>query len=281
MACCLSAIVSHQPPPPPPLAVRQMAYGSQDISPILMTILSPRVRRYQAIGTVSSELCYCTYGLTGRRPAFSIHAHGVRLSLSLLFSLSSPRCPRRSKGPAPVHTSLTLPILPIHFLCDISRLALSTSSHHVGISRRLVPPPCPSSRPRPSATSYFYNSSDYLNDLLDPYHLLRHIRGSHSCITHLFRIPPAFLAYDGSSSDSRCVWAAAARLTATAVSARAAGSIRVTLEHPPPPSHISCVLTSFILRPKEEYPSLPIIVGHTTSAGQGTITSLIVLESFA
>lgn len=85
-----------------------------------------------------------------------------------------------------------------------------------------------------------YYSSDCLNGLLDPYRLQRHIRGSHSCITHLFRIPSASLAYDGSSSDTRCVWAAAARLTATPVSTRAAGSRRVTLE---PSSHLLCELT--------------------------------------
>lgn len=49
-----------------------------------MTLLSPRVRRYQSIGTVSSEpFATVPNRLTGRRPAFSIHAHGVRLSLFL------------------------------------------------------------------------------------------------------------------------------------------------------------------------------------------------------
>lgn len=114
----------------------------------------------------------------------------------------------------------------------------------------------------------FYNSSDYLDGLLDPYHLLRHIKGSHSCITHLFRIPPASLAYDGSSSDSRCVWAAAARLTATAVSARAAGSIHTRDTRAPPPPVICCVYSppSYCVQ-KKEYPSLPIFVGHTFWAG--------------
>ena len=86
----------------------------------------------------------------------------------------------------------------------------------------------------------FSYSSDCLNGLLDPYRLQRHIKGSHSCITHLFRIPSASLAYDGSCSDTRCVWAAAARLTATAASTRAAGIRRVTLE---PSTHLSCELT--------------------------------------
>lgn len=162
---------------------------------------------------------------------------GVRLSVS--FSLSLSQIPRLSQGPAPFHTSLTLPISPIHFLCDISRLALSTSSRHVGISRRLFLPHALSPVPGLLPLLFFSNSSDGLNGLLYPYCLQRHIKGSHSCITHLFRIPFASLAYDGSSSDTGCVWAAAARLTATAVSTHAAGSRRVTLE---PSTHLSCEL---------------------------------------
>lgn len=88
--------------------------------------------------------------------------------------------------------------------------------------------------PVPVLLSLLFSLLDCLDGLLDPYHLLRHIKGSHSCITHLFRIPPASLAYDGSSSDTRCVWAAAARLTATPVSARAADSTRVTHTSLPP-----------------------------------------------
>lgn len=50
-----------------------------------------------------------------------------------LFFPLCPKIPRRSKGPAPLHTSLTLPISPIHFLRDISRLALSSSSHIMSV----------------------------------------------------------------------------------------------------------------------------------------------------
>lgn len=91
-----------------------------------------------------SQVSSATYGLTGRRPAFSIHARDVRLF---------PQIPRRSKGPRPVDTSSTLQISPIHFLCDISRLVLSTFFLYVAICLGLVPPSCPPTCPWLPVTS--------------------------------------------------------------------------------------------------------------------------------